>query len=210
VLPLVEIVRTARTDDATLATAWTVTRSLGKRGVLVGDGPAFVVNRVLSRMTSVLMTALEHGNSVDETDEAVLRLGLPMAPSVLLQMVGPQVANHVLETLHEAFPERFQLSPTLARLAAGTSEAIVRERRPSSVEEIHDTVLDAIADEIRHVLDDGVVGSARDVDTCLILGAGFPFFLGGITPHLDHTGVSQRVLGTTFAEYQPRTAASAA
>ena len=43
---------------------------------------------------------------------------------------------------------------------------------------------------MRHLLDEGVVGSPKDVDTCLILGAGFPFFRGGITPHLDETGVS--------------------
>ena len=97
-----------------------VRRALHKRGVLVGDAPAFVVNRVLTRMTCVLMQALEHGNSVEETDEAILRLGLPMAPSVLLQLVGPHVANQVLETLHEAFPERFPLSPTLANCLCRT------------------------------------------------------------------------------------------
>ena len=44
------------------------------------------------------------------------------------------------------------------------------------------------ADEIRHLLDEGVVGAAADVDACLILGAGYPFFLGGITKHLDQSG----------------------
>src|ERR671932_1448636 len=124
-LPLVELVRTPETDDTTLATAWDVTQKLRKRAVLVRDAPAFVVNRVLTRMTTVLMDALEHGNTVAETDEAALRLGLPMAPSVLLQMVGPRVANHVLETLHAAYPERFPLSPTLANYAAGRDEIAV-------------------------------------------------------------------------------------
>ena len=203
VLPLVEVVRTEWTDDPTLATAADVVRRLRKRGVLVRDAPAFVVNRVLTRMTAVLMDALEHGNTVEETDEAVLRLGLPMAPSVLLQMVGPRVANHVLETLHAAYPERFPLSPTLRRFADGDDEIVVREHAPRSVDAIHEGVLEAVADEIRHLLDEGVVGSAADVDTCLILGAGYPFFLGGITRHLDATGVSQRVLGTPLAEYRP-------
>ena len=48
------------------------------------------------------MDALENGNTVEETDEAMLSLGMPMAPSVLLQMVGPRVAHHVLETMHDA------------------------------------------------------------------------------------------------------------
>ena len=200
VMPLVELVRTPETDDATLATAWSVTQGLRKRGVLVRDAPGFVVNRVLTRMTSTLMDALEHGNTVDETDEAVLRLGLPMAPSVLLQMVGPRVAYHVLETMHEAYPDRFPLSPTLRNYSEGHDEIVVAEERPRPVEEITASVLEALADEVRWLLEEGVVAEAADVDTCLLLGAGFPFFLGGITKHLDQTGVSERVVGRPLAE----------
>jgi 3-hydroxyacyl-CoA dehydrogenase/enoyl-CoA hydratase/carnithine racemase len=200
VMPLVELVRTAETDDATLATARAFAQGLGKRPVLVADAPAFVVNRLLTRMLGVVLDAVEHGNTVEEADEAILRLGLPMAPSVLLQMVGPRVANHVLETLHGAYPDRFPLSPTLAAYARGEYEVVVVEDRRRTVDEIHEAALDALADETRHLLDEGVVASAADVDTCLLLGAGFPFFLGGITKHLDQTGVSQRVLGRPLAE----------
>jgi 3-hydroxyacyl-CoA dehydrogenase len=168
--------------------------------VLVRDAPAFVVNRILSRTTTVLMDALEHGNTVEETDEAVLRLGVPMAPSFLLQMVGPRVANHVLHTLHEAYPDRYPLSATLDGFAAGSDEIVVSEHAPKTVEEIHVAVLDAIADEVSHILEEGVVAEAADVDTCLILGAGYPFWLGGITKHLDQTGVSERVTGRKLAE----------
>jgi 3-hydroxyacyl-CoA dehydrogenase/1,4-dihydroxy-2-naphthoyl-CoA synthase len=201
VLPLVEIVRTPQTTDEQLATAWDVVKKLKKRGVLVGDAPAFVVNRVLTRMTTVLMDSLENGNTVEETDEAALQLGLPMAPSVLLQMVGPRVANHVLETLHEAYPDRFPLSPTLANFAEGKDEIIVSGDARRSVEQIREDALEAIADEVRHMLDEGVVAAAADVDACLILGAGYPFFLGGITKHLDQTGISERVTGGRLAEY---------
>ena len=199
VLPLVELVRTPQTDDVTLATAWAVTGKLRKRGVLVRDAPGFVVNRLLARQGSVITDALDHGNTVDETDEAVLRLGLPMAPSVLLQLVGPKVANHVRHTLHEAWPDRFALSATLESLAAG-GEPVVVEHAPRTVEEIHQAVLEAMADEARHMIEEGVVAEAADIDTCLILGAGYPFWLGGITKHLDQTGVSQRVIGHPLAE----------
>ena len=201
VLPLVEIVRTPRTTDEQLITAWEVVRKLRKRGVLVQDAPAFVVNRVLTRMTTVLMDALENGNTVEETDEAALSLGLPMAPSVLLQMVGPRVANHVLETLHDSYPDRFPLSPTLAAFADGKEEVVVAGDARRTVDEIRTDVLEAVADEVRHMLDERVVGAAADVDACLILGAGYPFFLGGITKHLDQTGVSERVVGCELAEY---------
>ena len=200
VLPLVELARTPRTDDTTLATAWAVTKKLRKTGVLVRDAPAFVVNRLLGRQGSVVMQALDHGNTVEETDEAVLRMGLPMAPSVLLQLVGPKVANHVRHTLHGAWPERYPLSATLESLADGGDAPVVVEHDPKTVEELHTAVLEALADESRHILEEGVVAEAADIDTCLLLGAGFPFWLGGITKHLDQTGVSERVVGRTLAE----------
>jgi 3-hydroxyacyl-CoA dehydrogenase/enoyl-CoA hydratase/carnithine racemase len=199
-MPLVELARTPETDAAVLATADATARALGKRPVLVQDAPAFVVNRLLTRMTVVVLDALEHGNSVEQADAGIMRLGLPMAPSVLLQVVGPRVANHVLETLHAAYPDRFPLSPTLANYADGSDEIVVREQQPRAVEEITEQALAALADEARHLLEEGVVASAADIDTCMLLGAGFPFFMGGITKHLDQTGVSERVVGRPLAE----------
>ncbi len=210
VLPLVELVRTPSTSDETLATAWEVTKRLGKRGVLVHDAPAFVVNRLLTRMTTVLMGAVENGNTLEETDEAALRLGLPMPPSALLAMVGPRVANHVLHTLNAAYPDRFPLSPTLENFARGEMDVVRTGDARLEVDEIRERSLEALADECRHILDDGVVPSAADIDTCLLLGAGYPFFLGGITKHLDQTGVSQRVVGGPLAAYPAGRAPAAA
>jgi 3-hydroxyacyl-CoA dehydrogenase/enoyl-CoA hydratase/carnithine racemase len=189
-MPLVEIVRTSETSDEVLATAWDVVKKLKKRGVITRDAPGFVVNRVLTRVTRVLLDALENGNTVEETDEAMLSLGMPMAPSVVLQMVGPRVANHVLETMHAAYPDRFALSPALAAIADGEEPVITGDAR-RSVDEITQAVLEAAADEIRHLLDEGVVGSPADVDACLILGAGYPFFLGGITKHLEQRRIAE-------------------
>ena len=78
---------------------------------------------------------------------------------------------------------------------------VVAEARPRTVEQIREDALEAIADEVRHLLDEGVVEAAADVDTCLILGAGWPFHLGGVTKYLDQAGISERVLGTTLAGY---------
>ncbi len=195
VLPLVEVVRTPATDDETLATAWATVGRLRKRGVVVRDAPGFVVNRMLTRQSTVLMSAVERGASFEATDEAALRLGLPMPPSALLAMVGPRVANHVLEALHDAWPDRFALSPVLQSLADGELPALELRDDAPSVDAIHEELLEALADEARRILDEGVVESAAALDACLILGAGFPFFRGGLTPYLDRTGVSERVSG---------------
>jgi len=200
VLPLVELVRTPHADDATLATAWELAARLRKTPVLVADAPGFVVNRVLTRLMAVVLDALEHGNTAEEADEAILRLGLPMAPSVLLQMVGPRVANNVLETLHTAYPDRFPLSQTLANYAEGKDEIALREREPKSQDEILESALEAVADEIWHLLEEGVVSEAKDVDTALLLGAGWPFWLGGITKYLDQVGISEKMFGRPLSE----------
>jgi 3-hydroxyacyl-CoA dehydrogenase len=57
-----------------------------------------------------------------------------------------------------------------------------------SVEEIREAALEALADEVRHMLEEGVVASPKDIDTALLLGAGFPFFLGGLTKALERHG----------------------
>jgi len=65
---------------------------------------------------------------------------------------------------------------------------------------ILEAALEAIADEIRHLLEEGVVAEAKDVDTALLLGAGWPFWLGGITKYLDQTGISEKMFGRPLAE----------
>ena len=101
--------------------------------------------------------------------------------------------------MHDAFPERFPLSPALAAMADG-GEPVVLEDAPRTGEQIVEEVLEAVADEIHLLLEEGVVAEAADVDTGLLLGAGWPFFLGGITKHLDQSGLSDRLFGHTFAD----------
>ena len=102
--------------------------------------------------------------------------------------------------IHDAYPDRFQLSPTLANYADGKDEIVVREQAPLSQEELLETALEALADEIHHLLQDGVVADAKDVDTALLLGAGWPFWLGGITKYLDQVGISGKMFGHPLAE----------
>ena len=214
VLPLLEVVRGERTDDASLATAVAVAKELKKNAVLVKDAPAFVVNRLLLRMMGEVFAAVDEGTPVPVADAALKPLGLPMSPFVLLQLVGPPIVLHVAESLHAAFGDRFPVSANLKALVeAGRTgifdwtpdgETYVSEQtqallstgdRPSTAEQVLDRAMSALAQEIGLMLTEGVVEAPMDIDLCLILGAGWPFHLGGISPYLDRTGVSERVLG---------------
>ena len=69
---------------------------------------------------------------------------------------------------------------------------------PSTEEQVRERALKAMAQEIDLMLAEGVVGEAEDIDLCMLLGAGWPFHLGGITPYLDRSGVSEAVTGRRF------------
>ena len=217
VLPLVEIVRGPDTDQETLATAFQLAKSLKKSAVLVRDAAGFVVNRLLLRLMAEIFAAVDEGTPVEVADAALRPLGLPMSPYVLLQLVGPAVALHVVENLHAALGDRFPVSGNLqALVAAGrpgiyewtpegtpylseeTAKLLVVGDRPSTADEVRERALTALAEEIGLMLAEEVVAAPMDIDLCLILGAGWPFHLGGITPYLDREGISERLLGRRF------------
>lgn len=124
VLPLLEIVRGERTDDAALATAFATGKALKKSCVLVKDAPAFVVNRVLLRLLAEIVRTVDEGTPIEVAERAAAPLGLPMPPFVLMGLVGPAIALHVNETLHAAFPDRFPLSDNLAKMVAAAKGGV--------------------------------------------------------------------------------------
>lgn len=220
VMPLIEVVNTPATDEATLATAMATAAALRKNAVITADTPGFVVNRILAKVLGEAMHAVELGTPFETVVDAQRHFGLPMDPFVLLDLVGLKVGAHVLDTHHAAFPDRFFESRALHELAEagvllekdskGQSRGIdkkaleiVAKHRPEgaepyTVEQLTARLEDGLADEIRRMLDDGVVEAAEDIDLCMILGAGWPFQMGGVTPFLDRVGASERVFGDTF------------
>ena len=215
-MPLLEIVRGAETGDAALATAFATGKALKKSCVLVKDAPAFVVNRLLTRFLGEVTKSVDEGASFEVADRALDPLGLPMSPFVLLQLVGPAVAFHVSETMKEAYPDRFYVSENLRRLVGAGKTAIWtwgdggQQVDPEVLalfdqgdaefteEDVRRRALTALAQEVRLMLDEGVVAEAQDIDLCMLLGAGWPFHLGGITPYLDRSGVSEEITGARF------------
>ncbi|HAA02671.1 MAG TPA: 3-hydroxyacyl-CoA dehydrogenase [Syntrophobacteraceae bacterium] len=221
VLPLVEVIKGTKTNDLTLATAFDLAKKLKKTGIMVKDAPAFLVNRVLTKMLADCLTMVDEGATFQQVDDALLALGLPIAPFELLALVGPAVALHVGETLSSAFgPDRFPLNANFKKLVDAKKTGVYlpqnktkkvdpeverlwvktgqREFRP---EEIRERVLNNLAREVDLILNDKVVHSSRDVDLGMIMGAGWPFFMGGLTMYLDMAGITPRVLQKVFFSF---------
>lgn len=218
VMPLIEVVKTPATDDETLSTAMVTAKALRKNAVITADTPGFVVNRILAKLLGEAMHAVETGTPFEVVDRATAPFGLPMTPFELLELVGLTVGAHVLDTHHAAFPDRFFASDGLHRLAEyGTiferdskgrrkgfdKKAVALAAGPGTAltdDELRVRIEDGLADEVGRMLDDRVVAAAEDIDLCLILGAGYPFQMGGVTPYLDRVGASRRVRGRDFHE----------
>lgn len=218
VLPLLEIIKGEKTSDTTTATAGAVAKGIRKTIVVMKDAPGFLVNRMLIRNMVTCGDIVDGSNTPQEVDEAIVDLGLPMAPFDLLSLVGPAVGLHATETLAAAFPDRYHTSENMVKLVEmkkpGVYLPMTKEIDPDiaamwkkdeskpklSADEIRTLVLEGLADEARRILDDCVVAEPQDIDTGLIMGAGYPFFMGGLTRYLDQKGISEKVNGKKFIE----------
>ena len=217
VMPLLEVARTSKTDDATTATAINVGKELKKTMIICKDAPGFVVNRLLTRFMGEVTDAIDEGTPYDVADNALRPLGFPMSPLELFGLVGPGVALHVSKTLNANLGERYRISPTVQRLVeknvktfylkdengklAPNPEALAlveKGTKPSTAEEVRLRALSAIAEEARMMLDEGVIATPAEIDLCMLLGAGWPMHLGGILPYLDREGISEAVSGQRF------------
>jgi len=217
VMPLLEVARTSKTDDATTATAISVGKELKKTMIICKDAPGFVVNRLLTRFMGEITDAVDEGTSPEVADNAMRSIGFPMSPFQLLDLVGPGVALHVSETLHANLGDRYRISPTMAAMVKegvrnfyvknedgsyGANPAalalIHRGDSPSTAEQVRSRALTALAVEARMMLDEGVVSTAAEIDLCMLMGAGWPMHLGGILPYLDREGISEAACGQRF------------
>jgi 3-hydroxyacyl-CoA dehydrogenase/enoyl-CoA hydratase/3-hydroxybutyryl-CoA epimerase/3-hydroxyacyl-CoA dehydrogenase/enoyl-CoA hydratase/3-hydroxybutyryl-CoA epimerase/enoyl-CoA isomerase len=221
-MPLVEVVRGPRTGDEAVAAAVALAKAAGKSPIVVQDGPGFLVNRVLFPYMNEAVQLLAEGVAPEAIDAAAKAFGMPMGPITLFDVVGLDTALFAGRVMHAAWPERMHESPLLAQLVAagrlgqksragffaydGKSDrgkpdpalgpflAAVRQAGPTPGREqlVDRLMLPMLAEAVR-ALEDGVVRDARDVDLGLILGIGFPPFLGGLLFWADQCGLAKLV-----------------
>jgi len=104
-MPLVEVVRGRRTDDATVAATEAFARQIGKSPIIVQNSPGFVVNRILCPMINEAVFVLQEGlASAKEIDEG-MKLGCshPIGPLALADMIGLDVMLAVMEVFYRDF-----------------------------------------------------------------------------------------------------------
>lgn len=86
----VEVIRGPRTADAAMAAGTALLAALGRRPVIVGDSPGFVVNRVLHRMINEAARLVEAGIATPEDVDVLFTacLGHRMGPLATADLIG--------------------------------------------------------------------------------------------------------------------------
>lgn len=119
--PLVEVVRTVTTSDATFDAALRFAGRLGKEPVVARDRPGFVVNRLLIPYLLDAVHALEAGvASVQDIDRGMrLGTGHHMGPFALLDFIGLDTAQRIAQVMFDELAEsRFAPPPLLRRMVS--------------------------------------------------------------------------------------------
>jgi 3-hydroxyacyl-CoA dehydrogenase/enoyl-CoA hydratase/carnithine racemase len=219
-MPLVEVVRGARTDESSIARAAALALRLEKTPVVVADVPGFLVNRVLGPYLDEALALAAAGVSARRIDAALRAFGMPMGPLELLDEVGFDVAAHAARTLVSAYGTRMGPGDRLdAAVAAGalgrksgrgfyahgSGKARLRAEADSLVpasearatasdpEAIANRLVLATLAEAFRCLEERVVGSEDELDLAFVLGTGFAPFRGGPLRHARAVGLARVV-----------------
>jgi 3-hydroxyacyl-CoA dehydrogenase len=92
VMKLLEIVRGARTSDATLGQAFALAKRLGKMPVVSGVCDGFIGNRILSRYRQTVDVLMLEGSCPKGIDDAMRGFGMAMGPYEAQDLSGLDIA----------------------------------------------------------------------------------------------------------------------
>jgi 3-hydroxybutyryl-CoA dehydrogenase len=134
-LPLVEIVRTERSDESVVDAAYAWAERAGKQPVRCNDTPGFIVNRILIPLLNDCVRVLdEAGVSPQDLDKAMTNgAGWPMGPCALIDLIGIDIHVHASEALHGKLgeprmgpPQRLVAMQAEGRLGRKSGEGFYR------------------------------------------------------------------------------------
>src|SRR5690606_21688181 len=198
-MPLVEVIRGAKTSDEAIATTVVLAQKMGKTPIVVNDCPGFLVNRVLFPYFGAFDLLLKDGADFQQIDKVMEKFGWPMGPAYLMDVVGIDTGVHGAEVMAEGFPDRmkpdfkgsiqtmyekndvcfykYELDRKVKKAKVvdptayelGASVATV-EKREFDAQEIIDRMMLAFCNETVRCLEDNIVATASEADMAMIMG----------------------------------------
>jgi 3-hydroxyacyl-CoA dehydrogenase/enoyl-CoA hydratase/3-hydroxybutyryl-CoA epimerase len=205
-MPLVEIIKTPKTDPQAVAAIFDLGSKMGKNLIVVNDGPGFYTTRILAFFIAEALCILSEGASIEDIDKALEQFGMPVGPVTLLDEVGIDVGSHIIRVLKEPFAARLKVPAEVEAVEKddrkgrknnrgfylyengkkqGIDPTIYKhfshgsERLRVDRKEIADRCIMVFLNEAARCLSEGIISSPDDGDMGAVFGLGFPPFLGG-------------------------------
>jgi 3-hydroxyacyl-CoA dehydrogenase/enoyl-CoA hydratase/3-hydroxybutyryl-CoA epimerase len=223
-LPLVEVIRSETTADATLRRAVEFVIQIGKLPLPCRSSPGFVVNRILTPYMLEALRAHREGHEIETIDAAAMAFGMPLGPIELADRVGLDVAQHVVSVLAPELKGDVQ-DLLAAKVAAGQlgvktgagfyqyidDRPVKSSRHAAPGKDLEDRLILPMLNEAVACLDERVVEDSDLVDAGVIFGTGFAPFRGGPLEYAKQRGIGEIVtrLHQLAEQLGPRFAAHA-
>ena len=227
VMPLLEIVRGAKTSAETLATALELGKRIRKTVVISRVGPGFIANRVAGARLAEIDAFLREGLAPARVDKVLYDFGFPMGPFAMLDLVGLDViadapgTKTIRSWMVDAgrrgqksgggfydYDEKRNPGPSAAadKIIADYVTSAGAAQIEVSDEEILERSLYLEVNEGAKVLEEGIAIRASDIDVALINGYGWPVDRGGPMYYADQVGLDKVVarLKEFEAKYGPQ------
>ncbi|MCZ2402009.1 enoyl-CoA hydratase/isomerase family protein [Paenarthrobacter sp. Z7-10] len=213
VMPLVEVVRGAKTDAQTLATGFALARLIGKTPVVVGVCHGFVGNRMLEVRSQQAERLLLEGALPGQVDKVLTDFGFRMGPFAMGDMAGLDIgwrnrkAQGVKAPVSDALCEAGRFGQktgagyyaydgrgrrddaAVAELIAGISASLGVPRRDISAEEILERLTFPMINEGARILAEGIADRSGDIDVIWVKGYNWPAYRGGPMWYADQVGL---------------------
>jgi 3-hydroxyacyl-CoA dehydrogenase/enoyl-CoA hydratase/3-hydroxybutyryl-CoA epimerase len=222
-MPLLEIIRGAKTSDTTLAEALDFAQAIAKTPIVVADHRGFYTSRVIMTYQAEAFEMLAEGVPAELVELAGKASGMPLPPLLLSDAVALDLIHQInLQTRRDtgstAAPTRAQqlvgaMVERHGRLGKKNGkgfydyEADGGKRlwpelqaafgpacdEPPSLEELRDRLLGIQALEAARCLDEGVIADPSEGDVGALLGWSFAPWTGGPLAYIDGQGVPEFV-----------------
>ena len=222
-MPLLEIIKGAKTSDAAVYRALDLAKQIGKTPIVVNDSRGFFTSRVIGTFINEGIAMLAEGVPAPTIEQASGQAGYP-APVLQLsdelnmklmrrirdaaKAASASWTPHPAEAVIDRMVDEFERPGKLegagfyeyadgkrTRLWPGLRDAFPPVGDPSAIdlEDLEERLLFIEAIESVKCVDEGVIESVADANIGSIMGIGFPGWTGGVLQYINGYGLSEFV-----------------
>ena len=213
-MPLVEIIKGAKTSDKAVAHALDVVQAIRKTPIVVNDSRGFYTSRVIGTMVNEGLAMLAEGVHPMSVERAATMAGYPVGTLQLSDELNMELMAKIAKATADAEGAGYVEHPGTATVQTmiaagrpgrlrgagfyeydetgrrgdlwkGLAELFPPDAEPADIDDLQDRYLFAEALETAKCFEEGVIESAAAANIGSIMGIGFPALTGGTVQYMQ-------------------------